>query len=91
MVLALEGDSTMTSLVPWPLPAAALALVVPALLPPLLLAVLALAAVAAFVLVVSVLAGNALPVFASRRDRPTVPVVTRRPSAETISPARCVP
>ena len=41
MVRALDGDSTMTSLVPWPPVAAALpreALVVPALAPPALLA-----------------------------------------------------
>jgi hypothetical protein len=61
------------------------------LLPPLLLAVLALAVVAAFVFAVSVLAGTLFPSSHPRRDRPTVPVVTRRPSAETISLVRCVP
>jgi Family of unknown function (DUF5703) len=68
----------------------ALALVT-ALLPPLVLAVLALAVVAAFVFAVCVLAGTLFPSSHPRRDRPTVPVVTRRPSAETISLARCVP
>src|SRR5271157_523445 len=92
MVRALDGDSTMTSLVPWPPVAAALALVVPALTPPPLLALAAFEAVAAaFVFAVSVLAGTLFPSSRPRRDRLTVPVVTRRPAAETIDPVRCVP
>src|SRR5271157_593813 len=85
MVRALDGDSTMTSLVPWPPVAAALALVVPALTPPPLLAL------AAFVFAVSVLTGTLFPSSHPRRDRLTVPVVTRRPAAATIGPVRCVP
>ena len=68
MVRAFDGDSTMTSLVPWPSPAAARALAVPALLPPLVPAFdgafAAPAVAAAFVLAVSVLAGT-LPVLES--------------------------
>src|SRR6266852_3654518 len=85
MVLALDGDSTMTSLVPRPPPAVDLVLAVAALLPPLL-ALLALAVVPAFVL-----AGTLFPSSHPRRDRLTVLVVTRRPAAATIGPVRCVP
>src|SRR5579862_6712878 len=87
MVLALDGDSTMTSLVP----------------PPPLPLVVALPVRAAFdgafavpvpvfVFAVPVLGGTLFPSSHSRRDRPyrTLPV-TRRPSAETTSPVRCVP
>src|SRR5690242_21171356 len=89
MVLALDGDSTMTSLVPPPLPVAA------ALLLALALPVRAAAFDGAFavpVLVVPVLGGTLFPSSHSRRDRPyrTLPV-TRRPSAETTGPVRCVP
>ena len=89
MVRALDGDSTMTSLVPWPLAAAVLPPA--ALVPPPLLALAALAVAAAFVFAVSVLAGTLFPSSHPRRDRLTVPVVTRRPAAETIDPVRCVP
>src|SRR5271165_3213647 len=92
MVRALDGDSTMTSLVPWPPVAAALALVVTALAPPPLLALVAFAAVAAaFAFAVSVLTGTLFPSLHPRCDRLTVPVVTRRPAAATIGPVRCVP
>src|SRR5271166_4479393 len=92
MVRALDGDSTMTSLVPWPSLAAALALVVPAWLPPPPLAFETFEAVAAaFVFAVSVLAGTLFPSLHPRCARLTVPVVTRRPAAATIGPVRCVP
>jgi hypothetical protein len=83
MVRALDGDSTMTSLVPLPPLAAAVGLVAPPLF--------AFAAVAAFVFAVVVLAGTLFPSSHPRRDRLTVPVVTRRPAAATIDPVRCVP
>lgn len=88
MVLALDGDSTMTSLVPPPLPAAGLLLA-------LALPVRAAAFDGAFVVpvfVVPVLGGTLFPSSHPRCDRPyrTFPV-TRRPSAETIGPVRCVP
>src|ERR1035438_5801848 len=61
-----DGDSTMTSLVPCPFPAAALAFLAPPLL--------AFAAVlAAFVFAVGVLAGTLFPSSHSRCDRLTVP------------------
>ena len=60
MVLALDGDSTMTSLVPWPLPAAALVLAVALLPPPLFAFEVPLTPPAAFVL-----AGTLYPVLAS--------------------------
>src|SRR6266705_1685170 len=78
MVWDLDGDSTMTSLVPWPSPAAALALLAPALAvpawplpvrPALAGALAALAVAAAFVFVVSVLAGTLFPSSHPRRDR----------------------
>src|ERR1700722_10945969 len=92
MVRALDGDSTMTSLVPWPSPVAALALdPLGALVPPLLLALAAPVGPPAFVFAVSVLAGTLFPSSHPRRDRHTVPVVTRRLEAATIGPAWCVP
>jgi hypothetical protein len=69
MVRAFDGDSTMTSLVPWPFAGTVLrrAAVVP-------LPLVALAVVAAFVLVVLVLAGTLFfPSSHPRRDRLTVP------------------
>ena len=64
MVLALDGDSTMTSLVPRPSPVTAAPLL--ALAPPALAGVLvALAVVAAFVFVVVCPCWHALPVLAS--------------------------
>ena len=54
-------------------------------------ALVALAVVPAFVFVVSVLAGTLFPSSYPRRDRLTVPVVTRRPTAATTGPVRCVP
>lgn len=85
MVLALDGDSTMTSLVPPPLAVAAVRLLALAL--PVRAAVFVVP-----VFVVPVLGGTLFPSSHSRRDRPyrTLPV-TRRPSAETIGPVRCVP
>src|SRR5689334_25168217 len=85
MVLALDGDSTMTSLVPPPLAVAAARLLALAL--PVRAAVFAVP-----VFVVPVLGGTLFPSSHSRRDRPyrTLPV-TRRPSAETTGPVRCVP
>ena len=65
MVLALDGDSTMTSLVPWPSAGAALPRAAVVLLP-----LVALAVVAAFVFAVSVLAGTLFPSSYPRRDRP---------------------
>src|SRR5262249_8399515 len=97
MVRAFDGDSTMTSLVPRPSPVTAAPLLAPltALAPPprpaLAGALVALAVDPAFVLVVSVLAGTLFPSSNPRRDRLTVPVVTRRPTAATIGPVRCVP
>src|SRR5208282_2683435 len=90
MVRALDGDSTMTSLVPWPSVAATLPPVVLVLPPPLAFETFE-AVAAAFVFAVAVLAGTLFPSSHSRRDRLTVPVVTRRPAAETIGPVRCVP
>src|ERR1700744_4470670 len=104
MVRALDGDSTMTSLVPWPLPVevaavfalaplplfaplrglAALVLVFAALLAPL-------APLAVLVVLVVVLAGTFFPSSPPRRDRLTVPVITRGPEAATIGPVWCVP
>src|SRR5580704_5285872 len=92
MVRALDGDSTMTSLVPWPLPAVALAFdPLGALVPPLLLALAAPAGLPALLFAVSVLAGTLFPSSHPRRDRHTVPVVIRRLSAATTGPVRCVP
>src|SRR5258705_7666989 len=68
MVLALDGDSTMTSLVPRPSAGAALPRAAVVLLP-----LVALAVVAAFVFAVSVLAGTLFPSSHPRRDRLTVP------------------
>ena len=71
MVRALDGDSTMTSLVPRPSPVTAAPLL--ALAPPprlALAALVALAVVAAFVFAVSVLAGTLFPSSHPRRDRP---------------------
>jgi len=75
MVLALDGDSTMTSLVPRPSPVTAAPLLVLALppRPALAGALVALAVVAAFVFAVSVLAGTLFPSSHPRRDRLTVP------------------
>src|ERR1700760_2771948 len=87
MVRAFDGDSTMTSLVPWPFAGAVLprAAVVP-------LPLVAVAVVAAFVLVVLVLACT---LFSRPRIRAVpalpYPVVTRRPTAATIGAVRCVP
>src|SRR5438067_8882389 len=67
MVLALDGDSTMTSLVPRPSPVTAAPLL--ALAPPAL-ALVPLAVVPALVFVVSVLAGTLFPSSHPRRDRP---------------------
>src|ERR1700756_2685256 len=86
MVRAFDGDSTMTSLVPRPSAGTVLPRAAVALLP-----LVALAVVPAFVLVVSVLAGTLFPSSHLRRDRLTVPVVTRRPTAATIGAAQCVP
>src|SRR5580658_2685137 len=71
MVLALEGDSTMTSLVP-----------------PLLLT---FEAVPVFAFAVAFLAGTLFPSCNLRVDRLPDPMVTRRPSAVTAGPVRCVP
>jgi hypothetical protein len=69
MVLALDGDSTMTSLVPRPSPVTAAPLL--ALAPPALAGVLVpLAVVAAFVFVASILAGTLFPSSHLRRGRP---------------------
>jgi len=86
MVRAFDGDSTMTSLVPRPFAGTVLPRAAVVLLP-----LVALAVVPAFVLVVSVLAGTLFPSSHPRRDRLTVPVVTRRPIAATIGSVRCVP
>src|SRR6266513_1808157 len=67
MVLALDGDSTMTSLVPRPSPVTAAPLL--ALAPPAL-ALVPLAVVPALVFVLSVLAGTLFPSSHPRRDRP---------------------
>src|SRR6266496_1292376 len=80
IVRALDGDSTMTSLVPWPSPAAAFAFAPPPLF---------FEAAAAFAVVV--LAGTLFPSLHPRRDRLAVPPVARRPEAETTDPDQCVP
>jgi hypothetical protein len=88
IVLALDGDSTITSLVPWPFAGVALPRAAVVLLP-----LVALAVVAAFVFVVSVLvlAGTLFPSSICVVTALTLPVVTRRPTAETTGPVRCVP
>ena len=68
MVLALDGDSTMTSFVPWPLPAAALVLVLALLPPPLFAFEVLLTSPAAFVL-----AGTLFPSLHLRRNRRPYP------------------
>src|SRR5947209_9554388 len=90
MVRALDGDSTMTSLVPPPLPGAPWP--APVLRAAFGGALAAPAAVPVFVFAVPVLGGTLFPSSHLRRDRPyrTLPV-TRRPSAETAGLVRCVP
>jgi hypothetical protein len=44
-----------------------------------------------FVFAVTVLGGTLFPSLHPRRNRLTVPVVTRRPAAATIDTVRCVP
>jgi len=97
MVLAFDGDSTMTSLVPRPSPVTAaplLALLMagaPPLRPALAGALVALAVVPAFVFAVSVLAGTLFPSSHRVVTALRYPVVTRRPIDATIGPVRCVP
>src|SRR5579863_5654163 len=69
MVRALDGDSTMTSVVPWPSGDAALAFA------PLFLAAAARVPVPAFAVAfaVVVLAGTLFPSLLPRHDHPTVP------------------
>src|SRR3954454_8932835 len=92
MVLALDGDSTMTSLVPPPLAVAPLLALAPVVRAAFAAALAAPAAVPVFVFAVPVLGGTLFPSSHLRHDRPyrTLPV-TRRPSAETAGPVRCVP
>jgi hypothetical protein len=56
-----------------------------------LLPLVALAVVPAFVFVVCVLAGTLFPSSHRVVTALTLPVVTRRPTAETTGPVRCVP